>query len=210
MASRIEGGYHAQVTPCARGAGCHRGAPGAEAGDQSPRARRLDPTCADDRAQLGWAPRARHCRGAELPSADGARAPRPLQHHGPRRPGRPTRPRAQAAADRNRAQPAARLDRRAAPWAARQPDGSLAAAAADQPGEWTLDTLAAAAQAAGIQIGRSQVRRIFLTERVRWRGTRSWATSLDPEFAPKGRGSSPSTPVRPLGRRSSTSMNSGR
>jgi len=93
---------------------------------------------------------------------------------------------------------------------ARQPDGTLAAAAEDQPEEWTLDTLTEAARAAGIRIGRSQVRRILLAERVRWRGTRTWATSPDPEFAPKGRGSSPSTPVRPRGRRSSTSMNAGR
>jgi hypothetical protein len=34
-------------------------------------------------------------------------------------------------------------------------------------------------------VGRSQVRRILLAERVRWRRTRSWATSTDPDFAPK-------------------------
>jgi hypothetical protein len=34
-------------------------------------------------------------------------------------------------------------------------------------------------------VGRSQVRRILLAEKVRWRRTRSWATSTDPEFAPK-------------------------
>jgi len=86
----------------------------------------------------------------------------------------------------------------------RQPDGTLAAEAADLPGEWTLDTLAALAQASGIRISRSQVRRVFLAERVRWRRTRTWTTSPDPEFAPKGPGSSPSIPVRPTGRRSST------
>jgi len=86
----------------------------------------------------------------------------------------------------------------------REEDGTLAAAAEDQPGEWTLDTLTEAAQAAGIRIERSQVRRIFLAERVRWRRTRTWTTSLDPEFVPKGRGSSPSTAARPRGRRSST------
>jgi transposase len=83
-------------------------------------------------------------------------------------------------------------------------DGVLEAADEDAPGEWTLDTLTEAARAAGIRIARSQVRRIFLAERVRWRRTRTWATSPDPEFAPKGRGSSPSTPARPRGRRSST------
>jgi transposase len=83
-------------------------------------------------------------------------------------------------------------------------DGVLEAADEGRPGEWTLDTLTEAARAAGIRIARSQVRRIFLAEKVRWRRTRTWTTSPDPEFAPKGRGSSPSTPARPRGRRSST------
>jgi transposase len=83
-------------------------------------------------------------------------------------------------------------------------DGVLEAAADDAPGEWTLDTLTDAAHAAGIRIARSQVRRIFLAEKVRWRRTRTWTTSPDPEFAPKGRGSSPSTPAPRRGRRSST------
>jgi hypothetical protein len=90
---------------------------------------------------------------------------------------------------------------------ARGEDGVLEAAAEDAPGEWTLDTLTEAAHAAGIRIERSQVRRIFLAERVRWRRTRTWGTSPDPEFAPKGRGSSPSTPPPRRGRRSSTPTN---
>src|SRR6266498_50450 len=48
-----------------------------------------------------------------------------------------------------------------------------------------------------IAVARSQVRRILLAERVRWRRTRSWATSTDPDFAPKEPASSPSTPPRP-------------
>ena len=79
--------------------------------------------------------------------------------------------------------------------------------------EWTLDALAEAARSQGIQVARSQVRRILVAERVRWRRTRLWATSSDPEFAPrapKGRGSSPSTPTRRRGRRSSASTSSGR
>jgi transposase len=64
----------------------------------------------------------------------------------------------------------------------RQPDGTLG--------------LAEAAQAQGIQVSRSQVRTILLREGVRWRPVRSWATSPDPDFAPKGRPSSPSTPPR--------------
>jgi transposase len=76
-------------------------------------------------------------------------------------------------------------------------EGLLAPDQPEAPAHWTLDTLAQAAQAEGIQIGRSQVRRILLSERVRWRRTRSWATSTDPDFAPKERGSSPATPPRP-------------
>jgi transposase len=76
-------------------------------------------------------------------------------------------------------------------------EGLLAPADPEAPAHWTLDALAEAAQAEGIRVGRSQVRRILISERVRWRRTRSWATSSDPEFAPKGRRSSPSTPPRP-------------
>jgi transposase len=74
-------------------------------------------------------------------------------------------------------------------------------AAPDPEGEpeWTLDTLAAAAQQRGIQIARSQVRRIFRREGVRWRRTRLGATSKDPAVAPKGPTSSRST--RPPRRR---------
>jgi transposase len=66
----------------------------------------------------------------------------------------------------------------------------------EAPATWTLDTLTQAARAEGIQVGRSQVRRILLAERMRWRRTRSWTTSSDPDFAPKGPASSPSTPRR--------------
>jgi transposase len=75
-------------------------------------------------------------------------------------------------------------------------EGLLAPDRPEAPAHWTLDALAQAAQAEGIRVGRSQVRRILLAERVRWRRTRSWATSTDPDFAPKGRRSSPSTPPR--------------
>ena len=92
----------------------------------------------------------------------------------------------------------------------READGSLAAADETRAAHWTLDTLTAAARAGGITIARSQVRRILLAEKVRWRGTRSWATSTDPEFAPKGRRSWGSTPARRMARPSSTSMSSAR
>jgi transposase len=89
-----------------------------------------------------------------------------------------------------------------------EPDsGELLAADEDAAGDWTLDTLTEAARANGIQVGRSQVRRFLLAEGVRWRRTRLWATSTDPEFAPKGRGSSPSTRLRRRERRSSVSTN---
>ena len=75
-------------------------------------------------------------------------------------------------------------------------EGLLPPAQPQAPAHWTLDALARAAQAEGIQVGRSQVRRILLSERVRWRRTRSWATSTDPDFVPKERRSSPATPPR--------------
>jgi transposase len=72
-------------------------------------------------------------------------------------------------------------------------EGLLAPEDPEAPAHWTLDALAQAAQAEGIRVGRSQVRRILLAERVRWRRTRSWTTSADPEFAPKEPRSSPAT-----------------
>ena len=77
-------------------------------------------------------------------------------------------------------------------------DGTLAAVDTrpEAPAEWTLDRLVAAAAERGIVIRRSQVRRILLREKVRWRRTRSWITSTDPAFAPKGPGSSASTRPR--------------
>jgi transposase len=88
--------------------------------------------------------------------------------------------------------------------------GELEAPDPEAESEWTLDTLTAAAHEQGIQVARSQVRRIFRQERVRWRRTRRWATSKDPDFVPKGRTSSRSTRPRPQRRRSSASMNSAR
>jgi transposase len=77
-----------------------------------------------------------------------------------------------------------------------QTGGEPAAADAQGPPEWTLDSLTAAARDAGIDIRRSQLRRILRAEGVRWRRTRSWGRSHDPEFAPKGRPSCSSTPAR--------------
>src|ERR671932_1824359 len=74
--------------------------------------------------------------------------------------------------------------------------GELTAADPAGPAVWTLDALTTAARAAGIDIARSQVRRILLVEGVRWRRPRSWASSPDPEFGPKERGSWSTTPPR--------------
>ncbi|UGQ11054.1 helix-turn-helix domain-containing protein [Yinghuangia sp. ASG 101] len=92
----------------------------------------------------------------------------------------------------------------------RHPGGDLVAGDATRPPEWTLDALAAEARRAGIAVSRSQVRRILLAEGVRWRRTRSWARSRDPEFVGKGRGSSSSTPARPTTRPWSASTSSAR
>jgi transposase len=79
---------------------------------------------------------------------------------------------------------------------ARDGSGELSAGDERGPAQWTLDTLARAARDAGIRVGRSQVRRILLAEKVRWRRTRSWATSTDPESALKGPASLSSIPPR--------------
>src|SRR5262249_30712200 len=57
------------------------------------------------------------------------------------------------------------------------PAGELAADDERGPAQWTLDPLARAARDASIAVSRSQVRRILLIEKVRWRRTRSWAAS---------------------------------
>jgi transposase len=80
-------------------------------------------------------------------------------------------------------------------------EGLLAPAQPTAPAHWTLDALAERAQAEGIRVGRSQVRQILLREGTRWRSTRSWTTSTDPDFVPKEPRSSPSTPPRPRRRR---------
>ncbi|MFI9825949.1 helix-turn-helix domain-containing protein [Streptomyces sp. NPDC052013] len=92
----------------------------------------------------------------------------------------------------------------------RHDDGELGAEDESGPPAWTLDALAAQARAMGIEVGRSQVRRILLAEGVRWRRTRSWMRSKDPEFEGKGPGSSSSTPACPTVRRSSAPTSSDR
>jgi transposase len=91
-----------------------------------------------------------------------------------------------------------------------QPSNEMWAADESRPSEWTLDALVAAARDLGIEVSRSQVRRILLAEGVRWRRTRSWTRPRDADFEGKGRGSSSSTPARPPVRRSSAPTNSAR
>jgi transposase len=93
---------------------------------------------------------------------------------------------------------------------ARDATGELSADDDRGPAQWTLDTLSQAAREAGIRVGRSQVRRILLAEKVRWRRTRSWAASTDPDFAPKGPRSWSSIPPRRRAPPSSAPMNSAR
>lgn len=93
---------------------------------------------------------------------------------------------------------------------ARWSDGSLEAAQPEGAALWSLDALAAAAQAQGIRVGRSQIRRILQREGVRWRRPRTWAESTDPDFVPKGPRSSRATPTPRRARRPSAPTNSGR
>jgi transposase len=83
----------------------------------------------------------------------------------------------------------------------RDDGGGLSAADEAGPPQWTLDGLTEVAQAEGIEVHRSQVRRILMAEKVRWRHTRSWAHSEGPDFAPKELRSSSSTPTRRRARR---------
>jgi transposase len=206
-----EGGRHAQAAPRPPSKGSRRGAPGSHPRRQPPRPRRLDPAGPDDRAQLGGGrttqiaaelgchPQTVRERLARFAAegvdglADrpgGGRPPRLTEHE-----------RSQIIA-LARSTPPGRLHRKA--------DGTLAAAQAREPAHWTLDALTAAAHRLGIQVERSQVRRILLRERVRWRPPRSWASSTDPDFAPKEPGSSRSIPTHPRARRSSAPTSSAR
>lgn len=85
-------------------------------------------------------------------------------------------------------------------------DGSLEARDEEGSAQWSLDALTQAAHEQGIQVERSQVRRIYLQEGARWRGTHSWGSSDDPDFVPKERRSSPTTPSHQRDRRPSALM----
>ena len=86
-------------------------------------------------------------------------------------------------------------------------DGTMVAREEEGEAQWSLNALARAAQEAGIAVKRSQVRRILLRERVRWRNTHSWSEPRDKDFVPKEPRSSPTTPRPQKGRRPSAPMN---
>jgi len=84
----------------------------------------------------------------------------------------------------------------------RKLDGTLEAQDGHAPVQWSLDALTEAAQAAGIQVQRSQIRRILQREGIHWRHMQHVGTNSDPHIASKGQQSFRSTPghpqVRPL------------
>src|SRR5204862_4115633 len=86
----------------------------------------------------------------------------------------PGRPRRLTEHERGRIIALARSDPPGRPQ--RSAGGDLRAADEHGAAQWTLDSLVEAARAEGIGVHRSQVRRILLAEKVRWRHTRSWAS----------------------------------
>lgn len=97
--------------------------------------------------------------------------------------------------------PPGRLQRYAETLEARDEQGSA---------QWSLDALTEAAHDAGIQVKRSQIRRIYLHEGKRWRRAHSWGVNDDKDFAPKERQSSPTTPSHQRDRRPSAPTNPDR
>ena len=90
-----------------------------------------------------------------------------------------------------------------------QADGTMVARDEEGSAQWTLNALAQAAKEAGIRVKRSQIRRIYQREGVRWRRTHSWGDRHDEDFVPKERRSSATTPSHPRARRPSVQTNSG-
>jgi transposase len=90
-----------------------------------------------------------------------------------------------------------------------QADGTMVARDEKGSAQWTLNALAQAAKEAGIRVKRSQIRRIYLREGVRWRHTHSWGDSSDKDFVPKEPWSSPTTLSHLRGRRPFAPTNLG-
>jgi transposase len=89
-----------------------------------------------------------------------------------------------------------------------QPDGTMVAREEEGEAQWSLNALVRAAQEAGIRVKRSQVRRILVREKVRWRNTHRWSEPRDKDFVPKERRSSSIPPSPPKDRRPSVPTNS--
>jgi transposase len=83
--------------------------------------------------------------------------------------------------------------------------GELVATAETGAAPWPLTARTTAAREAGSAVARSPVRRSCVTEGVRWRHPRSWATSTDPAFVPQEQRAARSTPSRPPRRPSAVS-----
>ncbi len=90
--------------------------------------------------------------------------------------------------------PPGRLERRA--------DETMVARDEQGSAQWSLDALAQAAKEAGIGVKRSQIRRIYLREGVRWRHTHSWGRAMIQTLSQKDGGRLPlHPPARGLGDR---------
>lgn len=72
-----------------------------------------------------------------------------------------------------------------------QRDGTMVAREEEGETQWSLNALARAVQEADIPVKRSQIRRILLREKVRWRNTHSWSEPRDKDFVPKEQRSYP-------------------
>jgi transposase len=72
-----------------------------------------------------------------------------------------------------------------------QADGTMVARDEEGSAQWTLNALAQAAKEAGIRVKRSQIRRIYLREGVRWRRTPSWGDRAERTSSQKDGGRLP-------------------
>ena len=109
-----------------------------------------------------------------------------------------------------RSQIIALLSRPAPGYMERKLDGTLESQDGHAPLQWSLDALAEAAHAAGIQVQRSQIRRILLREGIHWRHTQGVGTTSDPHIPSNGHQSLHSPPNHPQVRPSPVPKNRDR
>jgi Winged helix-turn helix len=122
-----------------------------------------------------------------MPPQDRAHPRPPLQRRRDRWPRRPPRSRTQASHHRRQAFQDHRSGFQRSTWEAGPLRWPTTPEALDETkaAYWTLDALTDAVREMGIEVGRSQVRRILLREGVRWRNTRPWAQEPGPGVRPK-------------------------